>query len=168
MFAWAVGFVATVDSGPYFTNGQDASGGDTVYFSFTVLTTTGFGDYPAATPAGHTLAVVEMLVGQLYLVTVIGVLVGGLVRRSAGEGTARLVGRLWGRCGRLGRSRCERSGSSCASRRAGVPAHARVGGHRPTEPPNGSRLGGQVRLTDERTNVTRRRGTAPLPPYSAT
>lgn len=88
MFAWAVGFVATLDSGAYFTNGQDASGGDIVYFSFTVLTTTGFGDYTAATPAGHTLAVVEMLVGQLYLVTVIGVLVGGLARRSAGEGTA--------------------------------------------------------------------------------
>ncbi len=84
LFAWTVGFVATLETGPYFTNGHDASGGAIVYFSFTVLTTTGFGDYTAATPAGHTLAVVEMLVGQLYLVTVIGVLVGGLARRSAG------------------------------------------------------------------------------------
>jgi hypothetical protein len=32
-------------------------------------------------PLGRALAVVEMLVGQLYLVTVIGVLVGSLAQR---------------------------------------------------------------------------------------
>ena len=48
--------------------------GDRVYYSFTVLTTTGFGDYTAAKPVGHALAALEMLTGQLYLVTVIGVL----------------------------------------------------------------------------------------------
>ena len=53
-----------------------------VYFSFTVLTTTGFGDLTAATPAGRALAVVEMLVGQLYLVTVIGVVMGSFGRRG--------------------------------------------------------------------------------------
>ncbi len=84
LFAWAVGFVATLDSDQFFANGHNAAGGSIVYYSFTVLTTTGFGDYTAATPAGQTLAVVEMLVGQLYLVTVIGVLVGGLARRSSG------------------------------------------------------------------------------------
>jgi hypothetical protein len=52
-----------------------------VYFSFTVLTTTGFGDFTAATSVGHALAVVEMLLGQLYLVTVIGILVGNLARQ---------------------------------------------------------------------------------------
>ncbi|MGZ6564143.1 MAG: ion channel [Solirubrobacteraceae bacterium] len=46
--------------------------GDRVYFSFTVLTTTGFVDFSAATPVGHALAVIEMLTGQFYLVTVIG------------------------------------------------------------------------------------------------
>jgi hypothetical protein len=82
LFAWAVALAAHLDSAPYFANGTDGSQGSRVYFSFTVLTTTGFGDLTAATPAGHALAVVEMLVGQLYLVTVIGVLVGGLARRS--------------------------------------------------------------------------------------
>jgi hypothetical protein len=53
-----------------------------VYYSFTVLTTTGFGDLTAVTPVGQALAVVEMLVGQLYLVTVIGVIVGDLAGRS--------------------------------------------------------------------------------------
>ena len=57
----------------------DGTQGDRVYFSFTVLTTTGFGDFSAATPAGHAVAVIEMLTGQLYLVTVIGLLIGSFV-----------------------------------------------------------------------------------------
>ena len=84
LFAWIITFVSIVDSTPYFAQ-PDVGHGDRVYFSFTCLTTTGFGDYTAATSVGHALAVVEMLTGQLYLVTVIGVLVGGLVgsRRAA-------------------------------------------------------------------------------------
>jgi hypothetical protein len=81
IFAWMIGFVAHVDSAPYFDQGGDGTQSDRVYYSFTVLTTTGFGDLTAAEPVGHALAVVEMLGGQLYLVTVIGVLVGGLVGR---------------------------------------------------------------------------------------
>ena len=46
-----------------------------------MLTTTGFGDLTAAEPVGRALAVLEMLVGQLYLVTVIGVLIGSFGRR---------------------------------------------------------------------------------------
>ena len=72
--------VSRVDAAPYFTNGTDGSESDRVYFSFTVLTTTGFGDFTAASQLGHTLAVLEMLVGQLYLVTVIGVLIGSFGR----------------------------------------------------------------------------------------
>src|SRR5947209_2560321 len=80
LFASIVAFVAHVQSGNYFTQGH-VSTGDQVYYSFTVLTTTGFGDYTAATPFGHGLAVLEMLTGQLYLVTVIGMIVGNFVRR---------------------------------------------------------------------------------------
>ncbi len=82
LFAWAIGFVIAVDSAPYFAQGKEVSDGARVYFSFTVLTTTGFGDYSAATSTGQALAVVEMLVGQLYLVTVIGILVGNFARRE--------------------------------------------------------------------------------------
>jgi hypothetical protein len=53
-----------------------------VYFSYTALTTTGFGDLTARTPPGRALAVLEMLIGQLYLVTVIAMLVGNLSRRD--------------------------------------------------------------------------------------
>ena len=72
-----------MDDGAYFTQGTDGSWGDRVYFSFTVLTTTGFGDFTAETSLGHALAVVEMLLGQIYLVTIIGILVGNLARRQA-------------------------------------------------------------------------------------
>ena len=81
IFAWTIGFVAHVDSAPYFAQGGDGTQSDRVYFSFSVLTTTGFGDLTAAQPIGRAFAVVEMLGGQLYLVTVIGVLVGGLAMR---------------------------------------------------------------------------------------
>jgi hypothetical protein len=85
-FAWLVGFIAEVGSGPYFAQGIDGNQGAWAYYSFTVLTTTGFGDLTPATPVGHAVAVIEMLVGQLYLVTVIGVLVGNFVRRRPAVG----------------------------------------------------------------------------------
>ena len=80
-FAWVIALVDRVDPGSY--HGAEGAGGVWVYFSFTVLTTTGFGDVTAATQLGRALAVVEMLAGQLYLVTVIGVVVGSFGRRSA-------------------------------------------------------------------------------------
>jgi hypothetical protein len=75
-----IGALATGLSGSYFASGTDATQSARVYFSFTSLTTTGFGDYTAATRGGRALAVLEMLVGQLYLVTVIAMLVGNLRR----------------------------------------------------------------------------------------
>jgi hypothetical protein len=83
LFASVIAFVAHLQTGAYFAQGPDVSNGDRVYYSFSVLTTTGFGDYTAAHPVGHALAVLEMLTGQLYLVTVLGVLIGhfGRVRK---------------------------------------------------------------------------------------
>jgi hypothetical protein len=81
LFASIIGFTAVVESGPYFKQGPVTTGG-IVYYSFTVLTTTGFGDYTAVRPFGHALAVLEMLTGQLYLVTVIGIVVGNFAGRG--------------------------------------------------------------------------------------
>lgn len=64
-FAWVIGLAARLDPGPYFTSGTDGTQGARVYFSFTVLTTTGFGDPTAARPLGRALAVLEILGGQL-------------------------------------------------------------------------------------------------------
>jgi hypothetical protein len=82
LFAWAIGFIAQLGSTPYFAQGTNGTESDHAYYSFTVLTTTGFGDFSAATHLGRALAVVEMLVGQIYLVTVIGVLVGNFAGRQ--------------------------------------------------------------------------------------
>jgi len=81
LFASIIAFAATVESSPYFAQGKNVSNGERVYYSFTVLTTTGFGDFTAAQPFGHALAVLEMLTGQLYLVTVIGIVVGNFAGR---------------------------------------------------------------------------------------
>ena len=81
VFAAIIGFIAQVDSTPYFAQHKSGTEGDRVYFSFTVLTTTGFGDFTAATSVGHALAVIEMLTGQFYLVTVIGLLIGQFAGR---------------------------------------------------------------------------------------
>jgi hypothetical protein len=80
-FSFVIGALATGVSGPYFAQGTDATQSARAYFSFTTLTTTGFGDYTAANRGGRALAVLEMLLGQLYLVTVIGLLVGNLRRQ---------------------------------------------------------------------------------------
>lgn len=81
LFASAISFAASVQSG-FFADAGHVTNGDRVYYSFTVLTTTGFGDYTTATPAGHALAVLEMLIGQIYLVTVIGILIGNFAGRK--------------------------------------------------------------------------------------
>lgn len=66
---------------PTSPGGTSGTESERVYYSLAVLTTTGFGDLTAAHPVGRALAVLEMVVGQLYLVTVIGVLVGNLAAR---------------------------------------------------------------------------------------
>jgi len=81
LFAWVIGLIVQLDSSPYFATGTDGTEGIRAYYSLSVLTTTGFGDYTAGQPVGHALAVLEMLVGQLYLVTVIGLMIGNFAAR---------------------------------------------------------------------------------------
>jgi hypothetical protein len=81
-FGFLIGAIATGFSGDYFAQGTDGTQSRRLYYSFTTLTTTGFGDLTARTPPGRALAVLEMLIGQLYLVTVIATLVGNLRRRD--------------------------------------------------------------------------------------
>jgi hypothetical protein len=82
MFVFVYGVVAVLGSGPFFAQGTDGTRAVRLYFSFVTLATVGYGDYTAAGNFGHTLAIIEALVGQLYLVTVVAVLVSRLgVRR---------------------------------------------------------------------------------------
>jgi hypothetical protein len=66
--------------GPFFADGKTATTSHCLYFSFTTLTTVGYGDFVARTDLGHTLAVIEALIGQIYLVTVVSLIVSNLGR----------------------------------------------------------------------------------------
>ena len=60
-----------------------ASQRNLLYFSFVTITTVGYGDFTAATDLGRSLAITEALIGQIYLVTVVAAIVGGLGARRA-------------------------------------------------------------------------------------
>ena len=59
----------------FFTGVADPRSSDYLFFSYTTLTTTGYGNLVPAGTVGQSFAVFEMLVGQIFLVT----LVAGLV-----------------------------------------------------------------------------------------
>jgi hypothetical protein len=71
LFAFLYRFIAVAGSGPFFGPGGDGTLAQDLFFSFTTLTTTGFGNLVPADKLGQTLTVFEMLVGQLFLVTAV-------------------------------------------------------------------------------------------------
>lgn len=62
-----------------------ATPADFLYFSYTTLTTVGYGDFTAATSFGRMTAISEALIGQLYLVTVVSLVVANLGRQREGR-----------------------------------------------------------------------------------
>jgi hypothetical protein len=85
IFVFIYGVVAILGSHPFFVQGSSGTRAVRVYFSYVTLATLGYGDYTPAGTVGHMLAVVEALIGQLYLVTVVAVLVSRLGRRKSVE-----------------------------------------------------------------------------------
>jgi uncharacterized membrane protein len=75
LFVFLYGAIAVISSGDFFAQGTDGTRSLRLYFSFVTLATLGYGDYTPAHELGRTLAIVEALFGQLYLVTVIALLV---------------------------------------------------------------------------------------------
>lgn len=75
MFGAIYGAMVKLDPTPFFTSGEPAGTDVLQYFSFTTLTTLGYGDFTAATNAGRSLAVLEALLGQIFLVTLVARLV---------------------------------------------------------------------------------------------
>ena len=85
LFTFVYSVLAAEGSGPFFAQGTDGTAAIRLYFSYTTLCTVGYGDYTAAGDLGHTVAVSEALLGQLYLVTVVALLVGRVRPRGAGS-----------------------------------------------------------------------------------
>ena len=75
MFASFFGALGYLVSGPFFAQGQPVNSQTLQYFSFTTLTTLGYGDFTAAGSLGRALAVLEALAGQVFLATLVARLV---------------------------------------------------------------------------------------------
>ena len=84
----------------FFANGTTPNTKLFQYFSFTTLTTLGYGDFTAVGDGGRAVAVLEAMVGQMFLATLVARLVAGFrwsdraaarrgaveARRAAGQG----------------------------------------------------------------------------------
>ena len=103
MFAAFYAALQHLGPGHFFANGQPETTQTFQYFSFTTLTTLGYGDFVAAADGGRAQAVIEALCGQIFLATLV----------------ARLVAAY--------RSPAEQPPPERAARRAGPPAAARRG-----------------------------------------
>ncbi len=85
-FATAFGLIAMIGDQQFFAEldvpPRDTPAVDYLYFSFVTITTTGYGDFTAATSVGRLTAVLEAIFGQLYLITVVALVVQNLGRQS--------------------------------------------------------------------------------------
>jgi ion channel len=70
-FAFVYRAVGLLQVGPFFGAKGDGTNAQTLFFSFTTLTTTGYGNLVPEGNPGESVAVLEMLMGQLFLVTAV-------------------------------------------------------------------------------------------------
>ena len=75
MFAAFYGAMNRLGGAAFFANSQPDDIKTFQYFSFTTLTTLGYGDFTAASDAGRAVAVLEAMVGQIFLATLVARLV---------------------------------------------------------------------------------------------
>ncbi len=85
-FAAIYGLIALMTGEQFFvqltTTPKDTPAVDYLYFSFVTITTVGYGDFTAASNIGRMTAVLEAVFGQLYLITVVALVVQNLGQRS--------------------------------------------------------------------------------------
>jgi hypothetical protein len=87
--------------GSFFVPGEANNAKTFQYFSFTTLTTLGYGDFTAAGDGGRAVAVLEAIIGQMFLATLVARLVAGFrwsdraAARRAGQQAPRSRARTW-------------------------------------------------------------------------
>ena len=84
-YAYAYGIASAIEDGSFFAEISGGDQSDFLYFSFTTMTTTGFGDLTAAHDFGRSLAITEALLGQIYLVTLVALIVSNIGRVRPGH-----------------------------------------------------------------------------------
>jgi hypothetical protein len=80
-FSFVYGLIDSVDPDILFAQVSHSSREDQLYFSFVTLTTVGYGDLSPLGGVPRAFAVSEMLTGQIYLVTVVSLIVTNLGAR---------------------------------------------------------------------------------------
>jgi hypothetical protein len=87
IFAFAYSVMGAIAGSPVLSHIGSDKHAEEVYFSFITLTTVGYGDIAPVAAASRMTSVLEALFGQLYLVTIVAVIVS-----NVGAGRARRVG----------------------------------------------------------------------------
>jgi Ion channel len=108
MYAAYYGAIQHLGTADFFTHRQPANTQTFQYFSFTTLTTLGYGDFTAAGNPGRALAVIEALTGQIFLATLVARLVA--VFRASGNQDRPQARRRWPPPGTSQRSPVSRPG----------------------------------------------------------
>src|SRR6476469_3581159 len=75
LFTFLYGTIDRIQGGPFFEGVASPAGNDFIFFSYTTLTTTGYGNLVPGGQPGRMVSGLEMMIGQIFLVT----LVAGLV-----------------------------------------------------------------------------------------
>jgi hypothetical protein len=82
-FVFLYDVMANLSKSPFFAQPGADSKLNYLYFSFITLTTTGYGDLSPAFGPGQMIAVTEAIIGQLYLVSVVAIVVSAYGKRKA-------------------------------------------------------------------------------------
>jgi ion channel len=94
LFTFLYGTIERIQDGAFFEGVTQPNGGDFLFFSYTTLTTTGYGNLVPGGQPGRMIAGFEMMIGQIFLVTLVAGLVSlwrpgeALRRRREGRGEA--------------------------------------------------------------------------------
>ena len=88
LFSFLYTTIGLLGDEPFFVQTDRADISEYLYFSFITLCTVGYGDFTPAHGVGRALASLEALLGQLYLVTIVAVLVSRVAPRRGEGGTA--------------------------------------------------------------------------------
>ena len=81
-FASSFALIHDLTGDPFFRQGDGTDSiSNYLYFSLTTITTAGLGDFAPADKLGRSLTALEALIGQIYLVTVVAVIVSNLGRK---------------------------------------------------------------------------------------
>jgi hypothetical protein len=81
LFSFVYSVIGAIDVDALFAGRDVTNVSDNLYFSYVTLSTVGYGDFTPAGDLTRTFAIAEMLTGQIYLVTIVSLIVANLGRR---------------------------------------------------------------------------------------